>query len=197
MTKATILCLIFLFLNPLASASDDAQTLDRLYTHPGETVRAPASAPSADEFAKDFGVIAPERSPASAKPISKAKSPSRRSRLPSSVADGFELRVQYKKLTSTFWVVRRDSHHDLLFANSSGSRSSVGLTADDFHRLYSVANSFKPRESDTRKCKESIMQMHVVTSGQNEKTVTLCANEKSKDAEGLRTLSQALAVAVR
>jgi hypothetical protein len=186
-------------------AAHGEEELDVLFTTPGQALRTPASA-TPEDLVKDFSVIGPERSPASLKAKSSgkvmkvAKVINRRSRLPASVSDGFELRVQFNKLTTTFWVVKRDVHYDLLFANSSGSRASVGLSQEDFARIYGIADNFKAKEYDIQKCKDSSIQLHVLSSKPTappEKTITMCVNAKTKEADALRNLSQALALAVR
>jgi hypothetical protein len=177
--------------------------LNALYSDTSAIVRAPASDPFPEELLKDFVVSAPEREPASvvghAKPAAHvpAKAAARRSRLPASIANGFELRVQYNKLTSMFWVVERDTHYDLVFANSAGSKASLGLSPDNFKTMHQLARGFTPLESNLAKCKDASMQMHVVANGSAERTVTMCVNTKSTEADRLRGLSQSLAAMVR
>lgn len=184
---------------PMAFAEDDASSLHVLYRNPDEKLRAPASS-LPEDLAASFTVAAPEREPAAVKKKN-TKAPKsalkRRSRLPATIANGIELRVQYNKLNSMFWLVERGSTYDLVYANSAGSKASLGLSSDDFKAMHRLALGFQPYEGDLSKCKESTMQMHVVTAGQAERTVTMCVNTKGPMAEKLRGLSQSLAALVR
>lgn len=174
------------------------EKLNTLYTQPNLRLRARAPANLPEDMQKSFVVSAPERMPASLPAQSKAvQSQVRRSRLPASVANGFELRVQYNKLTSMFWVVEREQRYDLVFANSAGSKASLGLAPETFKALHRVAYGFTPLESNLKSCPEASMQLHVVARGSPERTVTMCVNSKGTAADQLRGLSQSLAAMIR
>ena len=189
--------LSFTMLAFLAVFAAQATELDPLFQGTASALRVPAAAPP-EEFTKDFTVVGPERNPASAEKGKKAgKTSARRSRLPAAVANGLELRVQYNKLTSMFWVVQRGVHYDLVYANSSGSKSSIGLSIENFKAVYDIAQDFKSTEGDLSKCREASMQLHIVRTGHPERTVTMCVNEKGAAADKLRLFSQSLAAMVR
>ena len=174
----------------IASTAFAASTkLSSLFTDPKSKARQPASAWPV-ELDKEFQVTAPEgRAPASA---DQPAAPGRRSRLPASIQNGFELRVRYNNLVSMFWVVKREDKYDLMYANSAGSKSSVGLTPDVFKRFHDAARDLKPIEGDLSKCQDASMQLHVVEVGKAEKTLTSCVNAKTKSAEALRGFGNTL-----
>lgn len=172
--------------------------------------RAPASSPEAIEAVAPESYDDGDRSPASAvrrKAVRNAKARAqaqrrsaaseRRSRLPSSVADGFELRFQYGKMVSTFWVVKRGDRHDLLFANSQGSKAKLTIPPESFSYLQSAAQGIQTESVDPRRCGNASMQMHVVASGQPERTVTSCFKAKTRSAQGIRTIGNLLSAMVR
>jgi hypothetical protein len=183
----------FALLTLVATVALAATTkLDSLFTDPKTKTRQPASTWPA-ELDKEFEVTAPEgRAPASAgqKPV--ASKGQRRSRLPASIQDGFELRVRYNNLVSMFWVVKREDKYDLMYANSAGSKSSVGLSSDAFKRFHDAAREVKAIEGDLSKCQDASMQLHVIEVGKSEKSVTSCINAKTKPAEALRAFSNTL-----
>lgn len=194
MTKHLLIAALLTLALPLATRADEVEgALNSLYTDPQVTTRTPASEPVIDPA---FVVAPPDRSPASsaAKAIA---APSRRSKLPLDVVNGFELRVQYKKLNSMFWVVERKGQYDLIYANSGGSKSSVSLGQPNFSQLHKVAGSFKPVEENISKCKDASLQLHVVAAKQKERTITLCANSRAPAAQQLLRFSDQLAVMVR
>ena len=123
--------------------------------------------------------------------------PVRKSRLPSSVEDGFEYRMQYGKLVSTFWVVKRAGRYDLLYSNSAGSKTSINLPTESFAFLHNAAQSIRNEQTDIRKCLSASMQIHVVAEGQAEKTVSACVQGKNKSAAELRDLGNLLSTVVR
>lgn len=188
--------------------------LDAVYTNPGVPVRAPAST-WPEEIEKEFIVSAPERAPASvrpnakkqaktkgqAAPVATASTPGRRSRLPATVRDGFEIRVRFNNLTTMIWVMERGGVNELVFANSAGSRAMMNLSAPNFEQMQSVARGIVSRlpasEGNISKCREASMQMHVRIGGGAERTITLCVNDKGKPAEALRNLSQSIAALVK
>ncbi len=189
----------------------EAKLLAPLYSNE-ESSRQPANDDWPEDLGKDFVLTPPERAPASVKTKAKphpkaanarknaendqAKTP-RRSRLPAGVNDGFELRVLYNAITTMIWVVKRGEKFDLLFANSSNSRASRSLTNEKFRELYQNALSFSASETNIAQCKNANMQLHVVGTGKPERTITMCVNSKSKQAEQLRNFAQSLAVAVQ
>jgi hypothetical protein len=193
----------------------EAKLLAPLYSNE-ESIRQPANDDWPEDLGKDFVVTPPEREPASvktkAKPHPKAANAkkndgknaandqtktARRSRLPAGVNDGFELRVLYNAITTMIWVVKRGEKFDLLFANSSNSRASRSLTNERFRELYQTALSFSASETNIAQCKNANMQLHVVGTGKPERTITMCVNSKSKQAEQLRNFAQSLAVTVQ
>ena len=93
--------------------------------------------------------------------------------------------------------VERESHYDLVFANSAGSKASLGLSPDNFKTMHQLARGFTPLDSNLSKCKDASMQMHVVAAGKPERTITMCVNAKNAEADRLRGLSQSLAAMVR
>ena len=184
--------LCFALFLAFSNASAATTSLDSLFTDASVRPKASDAALPAD-----FTVLEPERAPASEKKKPKPKTSNRRSKIPASVSDGFELRVRYNGLTSLFWVVRRDEKFELVYANSSQSRSTLTLSADVFRQLHGAAGDLHPLENNLTKCKDSSMQIHVLNAGRPERTLTACVTDKSKDAESLRQLSQALAIMVR
>lgn len=188
--------LVALTLAPLARAEEETP-LNSLYTDPQTATRAPATSEQAQDPA--FVVAPPDRSPASgaAKAVAHGQSAARRSKLPLDIINGFELRVQFKNLNSTFWVVERQGRYDMIYANSGGSQSSVSLSQPSFGQLQKIAGSFKPFEENISKCKSASLQLHVVAAKQKERTVTLCANSKAPAAQQLLRFSDQLAMMVR
>jgi len=196
MTKLFIASvLVALTIAPLTRAEEEIP-LNSLYTDPQTAPRAPASEQARDPA---FVVAPPDRSPASgaAKAVAHGPSAARRSKLPLDIINGFELRVQFKNLNSTFWVVERQGRYDMIYANSGGSQSSVSLSQPSFSQLQKIAGSFKVFEENISKCKSASMQLHVVAAKQKERTVTLCANSKAPAAQQLLRFSDQLAMMVR
>jgi hypothetical protein len=118
-------------------------------------------------------------------------------RLPASVSDGFEMRVKLGAQVSTFWVIKRGDHHDLLFANNSGSKLSIGLSYENFNYLQSVAHDIPGIKTETTRCPASIVQMQVVEDGKAIRTVESCANTKGAAADRLRNLGGLLSNMIR
>jgi hypothetical protein len=182
-----------------------AEILHLIFTEPEVRSRAPASA-WPEELAADFAVEEPSnREPASIirRAKSKGKAPTksqvatgRRSRLPSFVQDGFEIRVKAANLVTTFWVVKRGDKYDLLYANSAGSRASVSLSPESFHAVQSQAARIPASETNVKKCADS-MQLLQVSVGTKERASTFCLNSKAPAAEQLRMLGNTLVVWVR
>lgn len=121
----------------------------------------------------------------------------RKSRLPASVSDGFEYRVRIGKQVSTFWVVKRKDRSDLLFANNSGSRASVGLSKENFQSLLSTALSLNAKDGDISACPAASIQIHVVANGIAERTMSSCLTSKSTSVVAFRDLGGALSSYVR
>lgn len=148
--------------------------------------------PASTSREKEMQALEPNREPAAAK-----SAQGRRSKLPAEVVDGFELRVRYQKVTSAFWVTRRADKFQLDFVNSGDSRATLTLSADIFRQLHSVAERIKPAEHSLAKCKEASAQLHVLSAGRPERTLTTCLQAKGEDTEILRQLSQSLALMVK
>jgi hypothetical protein len=209
MNKRFIASLFFALslFSTLASAADtsDCPTADELDTHLTDATifsREPASAASVEKpnptrWNPVFIVTPPERGPAStASKVVRART-ARRSHLPPEVINGFELRVQYNGLNSMFWVAEREGHFDLVYANSAGSKSSIGLNASNFSQYLGWANSFKPYEEPLTRCKGASLQLHVLNAKRPEQTTTLCVNSTAPAAKRLIGLSQSLVALVR
>jgi hypothetical protein len=137
------------------------------------------------------------QTPVTSAPVGNAALPVRKSRLPASVEDGFEYRVQYGKLISTFWVVKRADHYDLLYVNSAGSKTSLDLPVESFSFLHNAAESIHPDPVDLRKCPTTSMQIHVVSNHQPERSTAACVQGKNRAAIELRNLGSLLSSAVR
>ena len=181
---------LFLFFSSALARAD----LDPFFADPTPLKRKPAAEVALPE---GFVVVAPERQPAAARK-KKPVASTRRSRLPKTVNEGFELRVRFKKVTSLFWVVRQAEKFELIFANSAGSRLTLTLSADVYRQLLSAAESVSPAEKRIDGCAESSVQLHVlVSSGRGERTHTTCAGAKGADGDTIRALSQSLALMVR
>ncbi len=181
------------------------EELHPIFTEPEVKSRAPASTwPT--EFAEDFVVEAPSnRAPAAVRDPKNQKNKltksqiatGRRSRLPVGVNEGFEIRVKSGNLVTTFWVVKRGLRHELLYANSAGSQSAVGLSPESFRVVQNHASRIPASETDVRKCADNSMQLHYVTPGRPERTSTFCLDSKAKAADQLRMLGNTLVVWVR
>lgn len=179
--------------------------LDPLFTDGATQVKKTKHA-FPEDLAKSFTVVEPSddenRKPATKKSKNRLKqtdlaSVERRSNLPKSIANGFELRVRANKLVSTFWVVNRGDRYDLLFRNNAGSTVSLGLSRESFQTLHSSVRTIKPESANLKKCADSSMQMHIVAGGTPERTITTCINGKSRSAADLRNASNYLAALVR
>lgn len=184
-------------MSPLRSQSEE---LHLIFSEPDVRSRAPASA-WPEELATDFAVEEPSnRGPASVKrgkkPTKSQLETGRRSRLPSFVQDGFEIRVKAAGLVTTFWVVKRADKFDLLYANSAGSRASVSLSPESFSAVKSQAARIPASETNVKKCSDS-MQIHQVSPTMKERSSTFCLNSTAPAAEQLRTLGNTLVVWVR
>lgn len=187
--------LIALVSFPFVASAEAETPLDSLYTDPQTPMREPASSEQTND--PDFVVTPPERAPASTAANSTHAKGSRRSRLPPSVVNGFELRVQFKNLNSMFWVVERNGRYDLVYANSSGSKSSLSLSRPSFNQLKKVAGGLRPVEENISKCKNASLQLHIVEPKLKERTVTTCHDSKSATAKQLLNFSGQLAALVR
>lgn len=216
----------FHFLGWMTSPAAHAGTepgLDALFAE-AAVVREPASE-LPEPYRTEFQILAPEREPSSVKKKSRrAKAPNgtahsrlaqqktanatgaapvtpvapaRRSRLPKSIVNGFELRVHYNRVTSMFWVVERDKKFDLIYANSTGTKSLLGLSPESFKRLQETARSIQLSEVNPASCKTGSMQLHSVSPQQPERSITACVESKTASAETLRNFSQSLAVLLR
>ncbi len=155
-----------------------------------------------------FVVTPPERVPASIarKSLQPSKAltgrpANRRSTIPTDVVNGLEFRVRFKQnnevMNEMFWVVERNHRYDLIYANSAHSKSTHSLSAMAFREYHLAALNFKAFEGSLVKCKDSSMQLHVLSAGKPERTVTMCLNSKGKVADNLRNLGTFLGNKVR
>ena len=121
----------------------------------------------------------------------------RRSQIPATVREGFEFRLQYGRLTTTFWVVSRGTHYDLVYANSSGSRVTLGIPVTSFAYLQDTAEAVHHDVNDISQCPFAKIQMHIVNEGEKEQTIAACVQGKTKAAADLRAMGNLLSTLVR
>lgn len=164
-----------------------------------DSSRSPAAA-SAKNAAKGMKNAKTAKNEKNAKhtEVSQNQTAKRLTRLPSSVADGVEYRMQYGKLVSTFWVAKRADRRELVFANSSGSRVATNISPENFHYLHTTAQMIPsgPR-TDLSKCQGQSIQMIVVAAGQPERSVASCLRSTDKRTDELRGFGNLLAAMVR
>lgn len=120
-----------------------------------------------------------------------------KSQWPSTASDGFEFRVRNKSQLSSMWVMKREGRYDVVFATNGGSRVNVTIPPDQFYALTNAASEIRSPASDTGKCRDSFVQVNVVSSGNHGRAVASCLSAKGKDAEKLRMLGAALSGYVR
>lgn len=200
-----------------------SRTVDRLFTESQVALKPSSEFPPEDSAGSSAGnsagnssgenvlaaftPVAPEidreREPASAagKRTKSAKAPKRsmasQGRLPSSVSDGFELRMRVGQQVSRVWVLKRNERFDLAFSNSTGSNFKASIPSEAFHYLHSTAQEIRAGKSEITRCPTSSIQLYVVQTGKPERLVDACVSSKSKSAEGLRMLSGLVATYVR
>lgn len=169
------------------------------------------ASPIPEEFESAFAltfpqaVDEPQRLPASTQPVALATSQRSgassasgnvtKSHIPNTVDTGFELRVRTVKDASTFWVVQRGVRHDLLFASSGGTKSSVSISKDQFSDLLDGAQKVQTvREpqavADYAKCSGSVIQLFVVRKDSHELAKTFCVDKNHKPSMELDRLGQ-------
>ena len=113
-----------------------------------------------------------------------------------SSSDGFEFKIRVKQQVSAVWVLKRDDHYDLIFANNTGSRVNMALPAEQFYALKNAATDLRAPASDMAKCKDSFIQLELVEKSTH-KLVSTCLNTKSKAADELRLFGSTLTAYVR
>jgi hypothetical protein len=133
-----------------------------------------------------------EREPASLAKSSAAK----KADWAASTSDGFEYKVRMKQQVTAVWVLKRDDHFDLIFANNNGSRVNMTIPAEQFYALKNAASDLRSPASDTSSCKDSFMQLEMVEKN-TRKMVTTCLSTKSKQADELRMFGSTLTAIVR
>ncbi len=121
----------------------------------------------------------------------------RRSQLPASVHEGFEFRLQYGRLITTFWVVNRGTNYDLVYANSSGSRVTIGIPVTSFSYLQETAEAVHHDVNDISRCPAAKIQMHIVSEGEKEQSIAACVQGNTKAAADLRAMGNLLSTLVR
>jgi hypothetical protein len=136
---------------------------------------------------------ADQRQPASVKATQKAKTAQHWS---TSTTDGFEFKVRIKKQISAVWVMKREGHYDLIFANNNGSRLNLSIPAEQFYALKNAATGLRAPASDLSTCKDQFIQLEMVETN-SRKTVSTCLNTKSKLADQLRQFGSTLTAYVR
>jgi hypothetical protein len=117
-------------------------------------------------------------------------------RWPSSASEGFEFRVRNKAQVSSMWVMKRANTFDVVYATNGGSRVSLSIPPDQFYALTNAASELKSTTATTEKCRDSFVQVHVVSSGSG-RAVASCLEAKGKDADKLRLLGATLSSFVR
>lgn len=117
-------------------------------------------------------------------------------RWPAGASEGFEFRVRHKAQLSSMWVMKRQDRYDVVYATNGGSRVNLTIPPDQFYALTTAASELRSTASTTEKCRDSFVQVHVVSSGSG-RAVASCLEAKGKDADKLRMLGAALSNFVR
>ena len=136
------------------------------------------------------------REPASINPNSKQKVKSKSVHWTDSTTDGFEFKIRIKQQVSAVWVMKRNDHYDLIFANNNGSRVNLTIPAEQFYALKNAATDLRAPASDLSNCKDQFIQLEMVETN-SRKMVSTCLNTKSKPADELRRFGSALTAYVR
>lgn len=111
--------------------------------------------------------------------------------------DGIELKVRHKQQVSAIWLLKRAGRFELVFATNGGSRVNMTVPAEQFYALKNAATDLRAPASDVKKCKDSFVQLNVITEGSKGNTVAACLNAKGKAADELRRIGAALSSFVR
>lgn len=110
--------------------------------------------------------------------------------------EGFEFKIRQKNSVQAVWVMKRDDHFDVIFANNTGSRVNLTIPAQQFYALKNAAADMRAPASDMSKCKDNFMQLEMVDVNTH-KLVATCMMTKGKDADLLRQFGAALTQMVR
>ncbi len=156
----------------------------------------PAPAPDEPNFDFISGGSRSQRGPAS------ENSAKNSAGFPHDVSEGFVLKVVYKKETQAtakpavvsvaYWVVKRDDHFDMLYANSRQSQGSFSLSAEIFLKLQGFIQELKPTTLNVSRCQQSNIRLDALVGGKIVKTVVSCISDKGSDADHLRGLANSL-----
>ena len=111
-------------------------------------------------------------------------------------SEGFQYKIRIKQQLSSVWVLKRNEHYDLVFANSSGSRVNLSIPAEQFYELKNAAADLRAPASDTTKCKDNFVQIEVIEQ-KTLKSIEACLSSKGPQAEKIRQFGSALSALVR
>jgi len=135
-TKAVPSVLVAVLLLTGVSASAEFLGQDALFTGVRRPTKGQEGLPKiyrshdpAFTVSLDDGSIPDEREPASTSRPATAKPKAHWS---ASISEGFEFKIRVKQQVSAVWVLKRDDHYDLIFANNAGSRVNLSLRPNSF-----------------------------------------------------------------
>ena len=112
------------------------------------------------------------------------------SSLPKEIKTGFEIRVHYKGISHTYWVMERGNQFDFAYANSTGSRATPSLTREDFAALYKSAENVPPvNKVIVAKCPKANIMIFVREDGKRERASAGCAEGRDKTSQQLQILT--------
>jgi hypothetical protein len=188
MKKTNTLALIGFFLfvayfsiATLAGAAEYSKTPEIHYPATGEALKVFDTLNVGDTFI--------HRGPASAGKR-KAKAQRAVSNLPKTVKSGFEVRVHYKGVSQTYWIMDQGGNFNFSYANSAGSRAAPPITSEDFAALYKSAESVPPASpSIIAKCPATNIMVFVREPDKQDRVSAGCAEGKDKASRQLQVLT--------
>ena len=112
------------------------------------------------------------------------------SNLPKDIQSGFEVRVHYKGISHTYWVMEKSGIYNFAYANSTGSRAAPPITGEDFSALFKSAEGVGPaNKAVVAKCPKASVTIFVREAGKQDHVSAGCAEGKDKTSRQLQVLT--------